>query len=38
MVQGSPFIARVLNGLFTPKVRILGCDIAGRVEAVGERA
>ena len=35
MVQGSPFIARMLNGLFAPKVRIPGCDIAGRVEAVG---
>ena len=28
-------IARMMSGLFTPKVRILGCDIAGRVEAVG---
>src|SRR5574341_226300 len=35
MVQGTPFIIRILNGLFTPKVRIIGCDIAGRVEAVG---
>lgn len=35
MLQGTPFIARVLNGLFTPTVLILGSDIAGRVEAVG---
>lgn len=35
MIQGSPFIARMLNGLLTPKVLIPGCDIAGRVEAVG---
>jgi NADPH:quinone reductase-like Zn-dependent oxidoreductase len=28
-------LIRVLNGLFTPKVRIIGCDIAGRVVAVG---
>ena len=29
-------ITRVLYGLFTPRVHILGGDIAGRVEAVGE--
>ena len=36
MLRGTPFLIRILNGLFTPKVRIIGCDIAGRVEAVGE--
>lgn len=36
MLRGTSFLIRVLNGLFTPKVRIIGCDIAGRVEAVGE--
>lgn len=36
MLRGDTFIIRILNGLFTPKVRIIGCDIAGRVEAVGE--
>ena len=36
MLQGTPFINRILNGLLTPRVRIIGCDIAGRVEAVGE--
>ena len=35
ILQGKPFVTRLLHGLFTPKVRILGCDIAGRVEAVG---
>lgn len=35
IVQGAP-TNRILNGLFRPKVRIIGCDIAGRVEAVGE--
>lgn len=36
MLRGTSFLIRILNGLFTPKVRIIGCDIAGRVEAVGE--
>ncbi len=35
MLQGAPFVVRMFNGLFTPKVRIIGGDIAGRVEAVG---
>jgi NADPH:quinone reductase-like Zn-dependent oxidoreductase len=35
MLQGTPFINRMLNGLFRPKVRIIGGDIAGHVEAVG---
>ncbi len=35
MLHGAPFLVRMLNGLFTPKVRILGGDIAGHVEAVG---
>jgi NADPH:quinone reductase-like Zn-dependent oxidoreductase len=26
---------RMMSGLFRPRVRILGCDVAGRVEAVG---
>jgi NADPH:quinone reductase-like Zn-dependent oxidoreductase len=36
MVQGKPFAARLLHGLLKPKVSIPGCDIAGRVEAVGD--
>lgn len=35
MVQGAPFVVRLLSGLFRPKAKIIGCDIAGRVEAVG---
>lgn len=34
LVLGRPYIVR-LGGLFTPKYKILGADIAGRVEAVG---
>ena len=35
MIQGRPFTARLLHGLLRPRVKIPGCDIAGRVEAVG---
>jgi NADPH:quinone reductase-like Zn-dependent oxidoreductase len=34
MLRGSPE-NRVLGGFLRPRVHILGCDIAGRVEAVG---
>jgi NADPH:quinone reductase-like Zn-dependent oxidoreductase len=36
MMRGTPLAGRLVYGLRKPKVRILGCDIAGRVEAVGE--
>lgn len=37
LLAGKPFVNRLLFGLRGPrKVHILGCDIAGRVEAVGE--
>jgi NADPH:quinone reductase-like Zn-dependent oxidoreductase len=35
LLRGKPFINRLLFGLQKPKYKILGCDIAGRIEAVG---
>jgi NADPH:quinone reductase-like Zn-dependent oxidoreductase len=36
LLQGIPFINRLLYGLLKPKIKILGSDIAGRIEAVGK--
>lgn len=36
-LQGIPFINRLLFGLLKPKKKILGSDIAGRIEAVGKK-
>ena len=35
LLRGKPFMNRLGFGLLKPKIRTLGCDIAGRVEAVG---
>ena len=36
MLTGKPLEYRILSGLYKPtKTNILGCDIAGRIEAVG---
>jgi len=37
LLTGKPLVYRLLTGLLKPKIRILGCDVAGRVEAVGGR-
>lgn len=36
LLQGTPFVNRLLNGLFKPKRKILGSDIAGRIESAGK--
>ncbi len=36
LVLGTPFYIRLLCGLFKPKVKIPGVDIAGQIEAVGK--
>jgi len=37
LLRGTPYPNRLMFGIFKPsKINILGCDIAGRVEAVGE--
>ncbi len=37
ILMGKPFVNRLMAGLLKPKkIKILGCDIAGRVEAVGK--
>ncbi|MCX6121745.1 MAG: NAD(P)-dependent alcohol dehydrogenase [Ignavibacteriales bacterium] len=36
-LRGKPFLVRLQFGFFKPKIRILGYDIAGHVEAVGKK-
>lgn len=36
LLRGIPFLVRLKQGLFKPKVHIIGSDVAGRVEAVGQ--
>jgi NADPH:quinone reductase-like Zn-dependent oxidoreductase len=35
LMRADPFLVRLAFGLFRPKIRVLGADIAGHVEAVG---
>lgn len=36
-VRGAPFVMRLVSGLLRPKHGVPGFDLAGRVEAVGDR-
>lgn len=38
LLRADPFLARFMSGLLKPKYKILGADVAGRVEAVGRNA
>lgn len=38
LVEGRPLVLRPVFGWFKPRVKILGCDVAGVVESVGENA
>lgn len=35
MLTGTPPLARLFSGLFRPKNRVLGTDVAGRVATIG---
>jgi len=35
-MRGTPYVMRMMSGLFTPKAKRLGVDLAGQVEAVGK--
>jgi NADPH:quinone reductase-like Zn-dependent oxidoreductase len=36
LLHGTPYFTRLFGGLLKPKTKILGSDIAGRIEAVGK--
>ena len=37
LLSGSPFLVRLMHGLFKPRIKIPGADIAGIVEATGAK-
>lgn len=37
LLRGKPFLVRIIGGLLKPRHKILGADVAGRVEAVGKK-
>lgn len=38
LLRGTPFPLRLMFGLLKPKHKVLGADVAGRIEAVGKNA
>src|ERR687893_2759963 len=36
ILRGAPYLARMQFGLRKPKDRVLGCDVAGHIEALGK--
>jgi NADPH:quinone reductase-like Zn-dependent oxidoreductase len=36
LLRGEPYVSRLQLGLRKPKEKVLGCDVAGQIEAVGE--
>jgi NADPH:quinone reductase-like Zn-dependent oxidoreductase len=36
LLKGKPFLVRLIGGLFKPRCKILGADIAGTVESIGK--
>ncbi|MFC1907900.1 NAD(P)-dependent alcohol dehydrogenase [Chloroflexota bacterium] len=38
LLRGTPFVNRLISGLLKPRIKTIGCDMAGRVEVVGRNA
>jgi NADPH:quinone reductase-like Zn-dependent oxidoreductase len=36
ILRARPFIVRFFTGVFKPRLRVLGCEFAGRIEAIGK--
>jgi NADPH:quinone reductase-like Zn-dependent oxidoreductase len=36
LLRADPFLVRLMFGLFSPRTKILGADVAGRIEAIGK--
>ena len=36
LLRGKPLFMRAFGGLLRPKISIMGCDVTGRIEAVGD--